>query len=59
MAGKASIRLWNKEGIGDPKPNSLSMSDTCLVALAKNADHLHDEKALVRFLEPWYGVDQY
>ena len=56
---KAFIRLWAKEGIDEPKPNSLIMSDTCLVALSKNADNLHDEQTLIRFLEPWYGVDQY
>lgn len=35
------------------------MSDACLAALAKNADSLHDNQTLVKFLEPGYGVDQH
>ena len=56
---KAFTQLWSKEGIDEPRPNSLIMSNTCLVALAKNADSLHDEQKLVQFLKPWYGVDQH
>lgn len=56
---EASVRLWSKEGVHKPRPDGLIMSDTWLIALAKNAEHLLDEQALIQFLELWYGVDKY
>ena len=35
------------------------MSDSCLVALAKNADFFYNDQMFVKFLEPWYRVDQH
>lgn len=42
-------------------PDSLLMTDTCLVALAKSGDSLLDdsETKLREFLRPWYGVEEY
>ena len=37
-------------------PHSLIMSDGCLIALAKSAESVMNEKSLIQFLAPWYGV---
>lgn len=35
------------------------MLNTCLIALAKNANFLHNIQKLVQFLKPWYKADQH
>ena len=39
-------------------PDSTIMSDTCLVALAKEGESLQDRASLVDFLKPWYGMEE-
>lgn len=52
---ETSRRLWLQEGIdADVKnmPDSLVMSDNCLLALAKRGGLLQDQASLVAFLKP-------
>lgn len=39
--------------------HSLIMLDNCLFAIAKSVDLLMNEKALIQFSIPWYGVKKY
>lgn len=40
-------------------PYSLIISDNCLFAIAKSANLLMNEDALIQFLILWYGVEKY
>ena len=39
--------------------DSAIMSETCLVALAKQGKSLQDHTSFVDFLKPWYGMEEY
>lgn len=40
-------------------PDSAIMSETCLMALAKQGELLQDRISLVDFLKPWYGMEDH
>lgn len=40
-------------------PDTLVMSDDCLLALATSGELLQDQALLLDFLEPWYGMAKY
>lgn len=53
---ETSRRLWLQEGVDEDMPDSLVMSDDCLLALAKSGELLQDQASLLDFLKPWYGM---
>lgn len=50
---EASIRLWKEKGVVEEMPDNALMSDSCLLALAKDGGLLHDIPTLLQFLKPW------
>lgn len=40
-------------------PDTLLMSDACLLALVIKGEHLDEEAKVREFLQPWLGVDKY
>lgn len=53
---ETSRRLWLQEGVYKYMPDSLVMSDDCLLALAKSRELLQDQASRLDFLKPWYGM---
>ena len=57
-----SKSFWLEQNVETEIPDTLLMSDACLVALAKAADGLVDcidGSKVKEFLQPWYGLDNY
>lgn len=57
-----SKSFWLEQKVDAEIPDTLLMSDACLVALAKAADGLLDcvdGSKVKEFLQPWYGLDNY
>lgn len=56
---ETSQQLWVNKGVERNMPPGLIMSDDCLAALAKSGGTLVDSDSLIKFLEPWYGLDKH
>ena len=57
-----SKAFWLEQKVEAEIPDTLLMSDECLVGLAKAADSLIDSidgSKIKEFLKPWYGLDKY
>lgn len=54
-----SKAYWLKERVMTNIPDTLLMSDACLLALVKNGNELDDESKIRDFLQPWPGIDKF
>lgn len=50
---ETSVHLWREKGVGIEMPDNALMSDSCLVALARDGGKLQDLPSLQQFLQPW------
>lgn len=63
----AELKRWSKQALARVcveqsiekwLPDSIIMSDCCVVALAKHGEDLFGSATLLKFLEPWYSMDE-
>lgn len=54
-----SIAFWLDQGVEEEMPDTLLMTDTCLIALAKEGEALDNEEKMRKFLQPWPSPCRY
>lgn len=54
-----SKALWLKDGVEEPMPDTLLMSEQCFLDLAKQREEFNEKDKLADFLRPWPDLDEF
>lgn len=54
-----SKALWLKDGMEEQMPDTLLMSEQCLLDLTKQGEEFNEKDKLVDFLRPWLDLDEF